>query len=512
MKDFNLFQNEKIKTKTFKDQNDKNNLKCDTPDEELLLHQRIHQAYTLLGSFRPGYNKKVNHKKLEANFYNSSDYKNLKLLSSSNSTGTSVCSTCDGCSDRNSEISDYDIDDLFPYHNFSSSRRSSKMNDTTSLKGRHRNASLSKGILDFFRFKIFKPGGSGPSKKFTSRSLDFLVLLISRILIFLLLLLFSIFLTHSHYRSRYYKYGPYEPQKIIKSDPSHNCSITLGQNLEIVPLVSFPGSGNTWLRHLLEEVSGTFTGSVYNDWRIYKKGFTGEYEHPLAKNTLVVKTHLGNPGNRDEKWLPMEEMFDYGTKSGGLHCIYLLRHPVDTYFSTTNFQKTHTHKGKISPPDFHSSVGRQLWRYLVLDWSNYYYQTYTELSQNCRHGIKLVFYEDLVKNPWRLSKNLVTWIETVNEKVQQKENGTYLKENRDPILLRKKRSNFEILRQQRKTCFEMYSEGNFHRKHMPNERKFNLPSDLFTDLEKNNMDILMTKLNSSMDGRIPDFYSFYSKN
>lgn len=30
MKDFNLFQNEKIKTKTFKDQNDKNNLKCDT--------------------------------------------------------------------------------------------------------------------------------------------------------------------------------------------------------------------------------------------------------------------------------------------------------------------------------------------------------------------------------------------------------------------------------------------------------------------------------------------------
>lgn len=281
------------------------------PDEELLLHQRIHQAYTLLGSFRPGYNKKVNHKKLEANFYNSSDYKNLKLLSSSNSTGTSVCSTCDGCSDRNSEISDYDIDDLFPYHNFSSSRRSSKMNDTTSLKGRHRNASLSKGILDFFRFKIFKPGGSGPSKKFTSRSLDFLVLLISRILIFLLLLLFSIFLTHSHYRSRYYKYGPYEPQKIIKSDPSHNCSITLGQNLEIVPLVSFPGSGNTWLRHLLEEVSGTFTGSVYNDWRIYKKGFTGEYEHPLAKNTLVVKTHLGNPGNRDEKWLPMEEMFDY---------------------------------------------------------------------------------------------------------------------------------------------------------------------------------------------------------
>ena len=32
-----------------------------------------------------------------------------------------------------------------------------------------------------------------------------------------------------------------------------------------VALVSYPGSGNTWLRLVLEEVTGVFTGAVYND-------------------------------------------------------------------------------------------------------------------------------------------------------------------------------------------------------------------------------------------------------
>jgi hypothetical protein len=37
-------------------------------------------------------------------------------------------------------------------------------------------------------------------------------------------------------------------------------------------LVSFPGSGNTWVRYLLETASGVFTGSVYIDRRIISKG------------------------------------------------------------------------------------------------------------------------------------------------------------------------------------------------------------------------------------------------
>ena len=30
-------------------------------------------------------------------------------------------------------------------------------------------------------------------------------------------------------------------------------------------LASFPGSGNTWSRLVLEEATGVFTGAIYND-------------------------------------------------------------------------------------------------------------------------------------------------------------------------------------------------------------------------------------------------------
>lgn len=41
---------------------------------------------------------------------------------------------------------------------------------------------------------------------------------------------------------------------------------------ELVALASFPGSGNTWTRHLLELATGYYTGSYYYDMSIYDKG------------------------------------------------------------------------------------------------------------------------------------------------------------------------------------------------------------------------------------------------
>ena len=43
---------------------------------------------------------------------------------------------------------------------------------------------------------------------------------------------------------------------------------TLPQTL----LVSFPGSGNTWLRFITETLTGAFTGSMYKDIMLANKG------------------------------------------------------------------------------------------------------------------------------------------------------------------------------------------------------------------------------------------------
>ena len=39
-----------------------------------------------------------------------------------------------------------------------------------------------------------------------------------------------------------------------------------------IALASFPGSGNTWLRHMIEGSTGIFTGSRYKDLQIQMFG------------------------------------------------------------------------------------------------------------------------------------------------------------------------------------------------------------------------------------------------
>lgn len=44
------------------------------------------------------------------------------------------------------------------------------------------------------------------------------------------------------------------------------------KKLKRASLASFPGSGNTWIRGLVERLTGIFTGSFYNDKDLYVKG------------------------------------------------------------------------------------------------------------------------------------------------------------------------------------------------------------------------------------------------
>ena len=56
-----------------------------------------------------------------------------------------------------------------------------------------------------------------------------------------------------------------------------------------VALVSYPGSGNTWTRGLLQRATGICTGSVYCDSWLRAHGFPGESIR--SGSVLVTKTH-----------------------------------------------------------------------------------------------------------------------------------------------------------------------------------------------------------------------------
>mmetsp|Transcript_55845 Transcript_55845/g.158578 ORF Transcript_55845/g.158578 Transcript_55845/m.158578 type:complete len:281 (-) Transcript_55845:69-911(-) len=55
-------------------------------------------------------------------------------------------------------------------------------------------------------------------------------------------------------------------------------------------LASYPGSGSTWTRLMLEQTTGIYTGAVYNDPALLAAGFKGE-GHTSADRVLGVKNH-----------------------------------------------------------------------------------------------------------------------------------------------------------------------------------------------------------------------------
>lgn len=129
----------------------------------------------------------------------------------------------------------------------------------------------------------------------------------------------------------------------------------------LVALSSFPGAGNTWVRHLIELATGYYTGSYYFDGTLYNKGFKGEKDYWKRGRTICVKTH--ESGKREI------EMYD--------SAILLIRNPYNSLMAEFN-RKCGGHLGYASEqhwkskewPDFVSSYA-SWWASHVLDWMKF---------------------------------------------------------------------------------------------------------------------------------------------
>ena len=95
----------------------------------------------------------------------------------------------------------------------------------------------------------------------------------------------------------------------------------------LVALISFHGSGNTWVRHLLEQATGIFTGSIYCDPGL-KVAFPGEFV--ASGNVIVIKTHQS-----DTVELP-EDIKQFTGKTNFDKAILIVRNPYDALVSEAN--------------------------------------------------------------------------------------------------------------------------------------------------------------------------------
>ena len=114
------------------------------------------------------------------------------------------------------------------------------------------------------------------------------------------------------------------------------CSFMNGQGRIPVALASSEGSGNTWIRGLLERVTGICTGFIYCDYVMRSRGFIGE--GIKSGSVSVVKTHTIAPqwhGMKYQKPIQMAETL-YGS------AVFVIRNPFDSLIAEWNRWATNT--------------------------------------------------------------------------------------------------------------------------------------------------------------------------
>ncbi|XP_059145586.1 WSCD family member GA21586-like [Physella acuta] len=158
------------------------------------------------------------------------------------------------------------------------------------------------------------------------------------------------------------------------------------RNLPVTGLVSFPGSGNTWLRFLIQEATGVYTGSEYHDTELRMRGFLAE--GVANSSTIVVKTHGSDVITRDryEK------------------AVLLIRHPKGAIKAEFNRIYGGGHKSTATPdffekywPEFYSDHQRA-WVRFHEDWQTY------------RRPLLVVLYRDLVQQTSVQLREVLTFL------------------------------------------------------------------------------------------------------
>jgi len=123
--------------------------------------------------------------------------------------------------------------------------------------------------------------------------------------------------------------------------PSHQrCkNMSFRRSGPIVALGSVPGSGNSWVRQLLESATGIYTGALYCDKSYIAVGMIGE--GITTGNVIAIKTHAGPSVTK--------ELINHDK------AIYIVRSPFGAILSEQNRHLAKVYKDELSLGDRHTA-------------------------------------------------------------------------------------------------------------------------------------------------------------
>ena len=158
-------------------------------------------------------------------------------------------------------------------------------------------------------------------------------------------------------------------------------------------LASYPGSGNTWIRYLIEGASGIYTGSIFYDKSIASAGHHGEMRNHTDGSTILQKTHHRAIYVPHYSKYSLQWRMDHINMFGG-RAVVVIRNPFKAILSYWNYISTKSHTASANKTSFSSQkfkdfafVGINRWYEIISDWLKYGTEVY------------FVFYENLKENP-----------------------------------------------------------------------------------------------------------------
>lgn len=195
------------------------------------------------------------------------------------------------------------------------------------------------------------------------------------------------------------------PKEPFKSVISHDksCKHDFGHFPTTVALNSFPGSGNTWIRSLIEQATGYYTGSVYMDTQLYQGGFLGEYRPAFSGTTIVQKIH-------NKRYSSLSSSYFVLTTN----CIMLFRNPIEAMLA--EYKRVHGNHGQFrSSHTLDVEVDNIEWKqFFNKKWMSYIEDNVAFLDQ-CQN-LHVIFFSELQKDPVSETKKVSDFLSNIHER------------------------------------------------------------------------------------------------
>lgn len=189
----------------------------------------------------------------------------------------------------------------------------------------------------------------------------------------------------------------------IDIENCNNINLKLNDPVKKTAVTSFPGSGNTWMRHLLHMGTGYHTGSIYHDGKLKDKGFLGEGLEWDDDRVVGIKLHkmgyLKKLANEREK--DMNELMQ--------KAVLLIRSPYRALMSEFNRVNNahHLHVGKADPTAFTNGTWDTFLSQNIEKWQT----SITSWTEQFTGDVHVVCYEDLKENTFENLDKILNFME-----------------------------------------------------------------------------------------------------